>query len=99
MSFEPERKKYHSIKDEAQAVTEQCGVYFSPYELEIFSRKATEIIKVLNKPCGITMNYQRIGVVMEIVEKSIEAGTSKNPKKQGGEAVSRSEILTSGLQL
>lgn len=75
MSFEPERKKYHSIKDEAQAVTDQYGVYFSPYELEIFSRKATEIIKVLNKPCGITMNYQRIGVVMEIVEKAIEAGT------------------------
>lgn len=69
-----ERQKFHSIKDEAQAITEQCGVYFSPFELEILSRKATEILRVLNKPCGITMNYQRIGLALEIVEKTLAAG-------------------------
>ena len=70
------RRKFHSLKDEAESVTERCGVYISPYELEILSRKANDVLKVLNKPCGITMNYQRINVVLEIVEKTIEEGTS-----------------------
>ena len=64
-----EQKKFYSVRDEAENITKDGKVYFSPYEAEIFARKAEGIMKVLNRPCGITMNWQRIRMVLEIVEK------------------------------